>query len=391
MPHNKKLSILHYYVGDLHIANRMLRQAEAASAEYDVTLVYRAKWENSEHWANGRFRTIFAPKAKQSPSSATFWYIPDFLYQEWRLFLRLLRLNPDIFHPHQHSSLLITCLWLLFSQKPVVFDPHDMHIHDENRRGLQVRSKRWLEQFVIRWSRAVAVVSDGMRTFYQTNYPDKPIYLLPNLPTLNHDSPGNIPDGHKVFPLMDSAKDMIKLVYAGLIKPERLPLEVIKTIGGSKRPITLDIFGFSSTGYDAVISRYIQEERFHNVSLQGPYNESDVIERIRPYHYFVLPFQIVDENIRYCMPNKIYQALAAGLPIIASNMVEISKLVENHQIGYIYPDGDYTALATILAQLDITGSEYKEQHGRVCEAAAERLNYSAYQKELLKAYETALV
>jgi glycosyltransferase involved in cell wall biosynthesis len=385
MVSKKKFSILHYYVGDLHIANRMLRQAEAASSEYDVTLVYRAEQENREHWANGRFRIIFAPRAKQTRSAATLWHITAFLYQELQLFWQLRNLNADIFHPHQHSSLLITCLWLLFIRRPVIFDPHDMYIHDESRRSLQTKIKRWVEKFIVRRSYGVLTVSKGMRDLYHKLYPDKAVYLLTNLPAFTPFAQ----NGKQNDAPMDPAAP-IQLVYAGLIKPERLPLALIEAIGNSVKPIALDILGFSLTDYDQRIMACIEANQFHNISLKGAYKEEDIVERIRPYHYLILPYQIINDNILYCMPNKIYQALAAGLPIIASNMVEISRLVQNHQIGYIYPDGNYAALATILAQLDIIGDEYKEQRRRVSQAAAKMLNYSAYQEELLKAYETAL-
>jgi glycosyltransferase involved in cell wall biosynthesis len=366
----------------------MLRQAEAASEVYDITILYRSEEKNKEHWANGRFQTIFMPKAEYTPKTASMWRVPGFFYQELRVLRQLLQLNADIFHPHQHSSLLVTLLWILLTGKPVIFDPHDMHIHNLSPRTLQIKVKRWLESFIVQRASAVLVVSSGIQSIYQRKYPGISVYLLPNLPAFNNDL--SIFNASTDNPQTGSMNNIIRLVYAGLIKPDRLPLELFKTIGQSHKPVTLDVLGFSPTNYDEIVARYIQAEGFNNIVFRGPYNEVDIIKRLRPYHYFILPFEITTDNIRYCMPNKIYQALAACLPIIASNMVEISRLVQNHQIGYIYPDGNYAALATILAQLDIIGDEYKEQRRRVSQAAAKMLNYSAYQEELLKAYETAL-
>jgi glycosyltransferase involved in cell wall biosynthesis len=385
----KRKSVLHYYVGDLNIANRMLRQAEAASEAYDITVVYRSEREDKGHWANGRFQTIFVPKVKQTPSVASPWQLPRFLYQELRLFLQLVKLNADLFHPHQHSSLLLTCLWLFFTGKPVVFDPHDMHIHDKNKRSILVILKRWLDNLVANRSGAILVVSEGMRDVYKQKYPDKPIYILPNLPASLDKTNTQIEQSKKNYARTVKPAQPIQLVYAGLIKRDRLPLELIEIIGEQDKVVSLDLFGFSPDDYEDTIHHLVHEKGFKNILFHGPYNESDIVSQLLQYDYFILPFRIQSDNIRYCMPNKIYQALAAGLPIIASDMVEVSKLVIDNEIGYIFKDGDYAAFAEILKRLDISGQAFARQRQRVWQVAETLLDYEAYRCQLLSAYETA--
>jgi glycosyltransferase involved in cell wall biosynthesis len=381
---------LHYYVGDLNIANRMLRQAEAASEAYDIKLVYRSEREDEDHWANGRFQTIFMPKSKQTPSTAASWRIPQFLFREIYLFLRLLRLDADLFHPHQHSSMLVTCMWLLLTGKPVVFDPHDMHIHNRNKRGISVILKRWLEKFIANRASALLVVSEGMRDLYKRKYAGRLVYLLPNLPAHLDKGISSIKPCEGDTQQRSEPARSIRLVYAGLIKPERLSLEVIEIVGTIGKQVRLDIFGFSPNRYDEVVRNYIQKNGFTNIKLRGRYSETDIVSDLREYDYFILPFRIQNDNIRYCMPNKVYQALAAGLPIIASNMVEVGHLVQSNEIGYIFEDGDYAAFAEILKQLEISGQEFVDQRRRVQKVSQKMLDYKAYQSKLLGVYDAAL-
>lgn len=386
----RRKSILHYYVGNIGMANRVLRQSEAAVGDYDVTIVYRCEKEEKQHRANDRFKVIFEKKTRPRPNVSPIWKAPRFLFNELRLFWRLLRQKADIFHPHQHSSLPVASLWVLFTKKPVVFDPHDMNMHDENRRGVLPTVQRWLERLVIRRAGAVLVVSEGMREFYERKYAGTPVYLLPNLPARTGARMPPTEDVEDQEERSGAASGPVRLVYAGLINTDRLPMEVVRAIGRCEKRVALDILGFSQTGYDDNIRRCIYEESFKNIFLRGRYSESDIVSHLRAYDYFILPYCIQNENILHCMPNKVYQALAAGLPLIASGLIEVGNLIRSNGIGYVFEDGDYDTLANLLGRLDTSSREYLEQRSRVREVARKVLDYEAYHSELMSAYAAAL-
>ncbi len=53
-------------------------------------------------------------------------------------------------------------------------------------------------------------------------------------------------------------------------------------------------------------------------------------------------------NHRYALPNKFFEYLTAGVPVIASNLPEIAGIIKRYDVGCVVPSGDATALGTAL-------------------------------------------
>lgn len=49
----------------------------------------------------------------------------------------------------------------------------------------------------------------------------------------------------------------------------------------------------------------------------------------------VIPYQAICLNNYYCTPNKLFEFIAAGLPILASDLPELRRLVKDNQIGEV--------------------------------------------------------
>jgi glycosyltransferase involved in cell wall biosynthesis len=50
-------------------------------------------------------------------------------------------------------------------------------------------------------------------------------------------------------------------------------------------------------------------------------------------------------NHRLAMPNKLFHAVRAGVPVVATDVGELGKLVRLHGVGELYPPGDAAGLA----------------------------------------------
>ena len=42
----------------------------------------------------------------------------------------------------------------------------------------------------------------------------------------------------------------------------------------------------------------------------------------------VVPYKVIDLNTRYCMPNKFFEFIQAGLPILSNNLIEVDKVIK---------------------------------------------------------------
>jgi glycosyltransferase involved in cell wall biosynthesis len=53
-------------------------------------------------------------------------------------------------------------------------------------------------------------------------------------------------------------------------------------------------------------------------------------------------------NHKWCLPNKLFQYLMAGLPVIAFGTLEVRRLVEQYRIGIVAPTADATGLGIAI-------------------------------------------
>ena len=123
-----------------------------------------------------------------------------------------------------------------------------------------------------------------------------------------------------------------------------------------------------------------EEERL--AALAGPRvrllgERHDVPELLRAFDVFVLCSR--NEGIS----NTILEAMASGLPVIASNVGGTPELVEHERTGSLFPAGDAEALASLLAKYraDSGLREAQARNGR--RRALEQFSIAA----MVRAYE----
>lgn len=63
----------------------------------------------------------------------------------------------------------------------------------------------------------------------------------------------------------------------------------------------------------------------------------------------IIPYQAICLNNYYCTPNKLFEFIAAGLPVLASDLPELRRLVHDQQIGQV---GDLSSAARLALAID---------------------------------------
>jgi len=90
-------------------------------------------------------------------------------------------------------------------------------------------------------------------------------------------------------------------------------------------------------------------------------------------------------NYRYALPNKIFDYIQAGTPVVCSNFPEMRAVVEGYAVGEIFTAHDADSLAQLVKNM--LGNEEKlfEYH-KNCIAASKILNWENEQKILQEIY-----
>jgi len=96
----------------------------------------------------------------------------------------------------------------------------------------------------------------------------------------------------------------------------------------------------------------------------------------------------ISKSYYHSVPQKFYESLQAGVPVLASDFPEMRRLVTAHRVGRCAPPTDAPAIAKAI--LDLTnGSVPPEQWRRRCKKAADALTWENEVRELLRAVRQA--
>ncbi|MES1021816.1 glycosyltransferase [Gloeocapsa sp. BRSZ] len=89
----------------------------------------------------------------------------------------------------------------------------------------------------------------------------------------------------------------------------------------------------------------------HVVTLLGQRNQQEIIEFLNNSHIFVAPSVTAQDGNQEGIPNTLKEAMAMGLPVVATKHSGISELVEDGVSGFLVPERDADAIAQKLSYL----------------------------------------
>lgn len=101
----------------------------------------------------------------------------------------------------------------------------------------------------------------------------------------------------------------------------------------------------------------------------------------------VIPYKSSCLNNHYCTPNKLFEFIAAGLPVLATDLPEIRRIVEGHQIGCV---GDTSTPKKFARLIDdfFSDEDRLKTWSENASKARNRICWEVEEKKLLEIYQT---
>ena len=93
----------------------------------------------------------------------------------------------------------------------------------------------------------------------------------------------------------------------------------------------------------------------------------------------VIPYRAIDLNTTYCMPNKFFEFIQAGLPILSNNLIEVEKILKGIGGGGMIHDLNSKKHAAEAIKSMLT-RDLKHDH-EVLLSAREKLSWNTEAKD----------
>lgn len=257
----------------------------------------------------------------------------------------LLALNADIYHAHE--------LWLLEScavaararGAKLFYDSHELEPH-RNLEWCAASNRRRIsyEQRYIHAADSVFTVSPGVARELMRIYRLPTVGLLRNTPWLERLRAA--PRGLRAT--LSLADDVPLVVYTGLVTLNR-GLELVVKALADLPDFHLAMVGPAEPKTAAKLAILAAEldvsARMHAVPAVPP---EELIDFIASGDVAVIPLPDVCLSYRYALPNKLFEALFANLPLVTSDLQDMGEFVVTHGLGEVFAQGDVTSLRAAL-------------------------------------------
>jgi glycosyltransferase involved in cell wall biosynthesis len=338
---------------------RVEREARAlAAAGYQVKILYPDVFSGSYHLAPLDWgpRIAFAPLPEHiGYYVARFPYLLGFGYLR-----RALAEKPFAFHAHDLSTSLVALAAARFHNVHCVCDFHEWYsenvtwVEREHRYVPHSRIVRWIfataERIVLRRASSVVTVCDSIADELRRQSRRRcEIVVIRNIPYLDSPSRGN--PSVSLRSHLGLARDAFIVLYQGGTGPTRLlepVIEAIQLVPGAVLVIRGPGIEHYGDHYCALARSLGIADR---VFCLKPVLPNDVVHAARGADAGIWSLPNMCRNFYYALPNKLFEYLAAGLPVLIANYPEVARVVTRYEVGLTFEPYSPESIAAAIDAL----------------------------------------
>jgi glycosyltransferase involved in cell wall biosynthesis len=356
--------------------SRILNEAKTLAKNYQVTILAK-KYP-------GQVRKKMPFSIKLIP----YWRLPWFQLDIFSSFLSLIkaafREKADIYHAHDLDGLLCAFAAALLKGKILIYDSHELWSATypfANLRGLRFLLPP-LEKILIWRVRAGLTVNQSLADYLSKKY-HRHFLALYNAASLSEKrNPTKIQlnlrqkfPGKKIILHLgaaDEGRGMEEIIQAAQYLPEKF---ILVFVGGGK------------TENEA--KNLALKLGLKNIHFFPAVPPEEILPTIAQADLGLALTQKVSLSYYLSLPNKIFQYLAGGLPILGSNFPEFKKVIKAHGLGETV-DPSRPKLIAKKIQAMLNPQKQKIYHQRLARAFQDHYNWDIEGQKLLKFYQSII-
>lgn len=275
-------------------------------------------------------------------------------FQSWQMLViaDAIRREFDVIHAHDFTALSPAVDLAGVKKVPYVYDSHEFWSgRAREYRPTPIQDSREIKD-ERRWgdgAAAVITVSEGVK---------KALHELHGW----HD----IAVVHNSFPAAtyDDAVTLAGVGYFGRIGAHR----DLESLAVAARELPHLQFHIAGPRDEHWFVEHREQFEAANITVAGPMTIDEVTHTLRRLGIAIVSLEAGSINHEVALPNKLFHAVHAGVPVVAAALPEIERLVSRYSLGELYRPGDAQDLVRAVTAVVTQHEEYTRN---VAAAAAE--------------------
>lgn len=363
-----KRSVCISFLGNAYNDTRVTNLTNSLKADgLDVKVI-------SFDWTSPDFQTIAGDisvyKLVKMKSSLSFYLVfAKILFQE------LLKTKSSIYIAEDIYTLPIVTFIAKLRRAKIYYNSREFYAFIAGLRNKKFAQSiiRVLEKFFIKKTDLVLVTGDMDAKFLQDFYDIKNTLVIRNLPV--NKKPDGIIDLKKKLNIPEVN---FILLYQGVILEGRGFEPILKTMTEVKN-IHLVVLGDGEQkqNYIRLSEQLGINDRVH---FLGTIPQDKLINYTAGADIGLVIIEDISKSYYYALPNKLFEYIMAGLPVISSSLPQMKNIVESYKVGEIVDLEKENELTETITNL-ISNKEKLKMYSENSHRAADELNW---QKEYEK-------
>jgi glycosyltransferase involved in cell wall biosynthesis len=298
-----------------------------------------------------------------------------------KLFFRLLFCKTDYFLANDLDTLAPNYLASKLRRKYLFYDTHEYFTGVPELKNAPVKRKTWklLEDWIFPKLKTVYTVNESVRDQYQAEYGNT-IGIVRNVPV-------TVQVQKKAMPMHWQNKVIMMMQGIG-INEGRGGLELLESMRHLPEQYHLVFIG-SGNNWQQIAQKRRSWQLEEKVEMINPLPPAELKQyTLLAYIGYSLD-NFSDLNCRFNLPNKIFDYIHAGVPVIATAIPEVKKIIEQYQCGICINTNDPEEIASATKKLTENTVLYHQLKRNTVEAAKE-LCWEKEKNRLIAIYEKYL-
>ena len=289
-----------------------------------------------------------------------------------RLFFYLLFHSCDALLSNDLDTLLANALVSKLKRRKLYYDTHELFTEVPELQGAGFKKKVWLwiERHCIHRPVATYTVCKSIANYYNEKY-GLDMKVVRNLPTAKDMTPYY---NRENILLYQGALNMGRGIELLIEMMQHFPDYKLYVAGKGYMDAQLkELTAILNLTGNVVFTGNLRFDDLHKLTSRAKIGFS--VE------------QGTSLNYKYALPNKVFDYIQAGTPVICSNLPEMRAVVDEYGVGEVFAEHDAESLAKLVKNMLSNQDKLLECHKK-CEVASKILNWENEQKVLREIYES---
>jgi glycosyltransferase involved in cell wall biosynthesis len=250
-----------------------------------------------------------------------------------RVILKFWNKKFGIVNAHSAETLPLASILKLFYSSKLIYDTHELETEKRPSKLVNLYNKVF-ERIFIRFVDYIITVSPSIAEWYRKKYKNKKVYIVKNVPVVISDKSEGSDILKKEFNIQENE---LLFIYQGQFEQGRFvkPLLDIFTEIDSKKHILF-------MGYGRLEGKIIKyASNYKNIHFHSAVPINKILKYTRGADVGISLTENICLSFYYTIPNKFFEYILSGIPVIASDFPDIRKLIDDYEFGWkVSPEKD---------------------------------------------------